>query len=143
MALNRFAAVGRPQLAIPNRVDSNYLLGWSNTTGVGVTMPASNPFNCVVNTCTPIQLATSDLFQWRTAVNAAFPGAQAAVFALPPATNDARQLAVAIAWPLNERTITGATPADNTAYNAQFNVTLFDDTTCPNGLICHVVYVHP
>lgn len=136
MALNRFAAVGRPQLTNP--INSSYLLGWSDTSGVGVAMPTANPFNCVVNTCTAAQLAQSDLFQWRTAVNAAFPGAQATVFALPLATSDVRQLGIAIAWPLNERS--GATAA----YTEPFNVTAQNSmTACPPNLICHVVYVQP
>jgi type IV pilus assembly protein PilV len=146
MALNRYAAVGRPQLnaADPQFSNSSYLLAWSDTTGVGVTMPPANPFNCVLNICTPAQLAASDLFQWRTAVNAAFPGAQATVSALPVDTNDVRQLAVAIAWPLNERTIQGATAADNTAYSTPFNVTALNSiVACPANLICHVVYVQP
>jgi type IV pilus assembly protein PilV len=137
MALNRFAAVGRPQLANPNTVSSSYLLAWSDTAGVGVAMPTSNPFDCIANICTPAQLAQYDLFQWRTAVNAAFPGAQATVFALPLATSDYRQLGVAIAWPLNERS--GATAA----YTAPFNADLTSTITCPANLICHVVYVQP
>jgi type IV pilus assembly protein PilV len=145
MALNRYAAVGQPQLAVP--VASSYVLAWSDTTGVGTAMPTTNPFNCSTNICTPAQLAASDLFQWRTAVNASFPGARATVSQLPANNNDPRQLAVAIAWSSNERTIRNATAADNTTYNTPFNVDATNSAiACPAGppaFICHVVYVQP
>jgi type IV pilus assembly protein PilV len=139
MALNRYAAVGRPQLATP--VPSSYLLtAWSDTSGAGDAMPTTNPSDCVTNTCTPAQLAASDLFQWRTAVNAALPGAQATVFQLAPVAGDPRQLGVSIGWPLNERAIRDATAAQNTAYNAALVTT---GVACPANLICHIVYVQP
>ncbi len=144
MALNRYAAVGQPQLAVP--VASSYALAWSDTTGVGTPMPAANPFDCLTNVCTPAQLAASDLFQWRTAVNAAFPGARATVFQLSQLNNDPRQLAVAIAWASNERAIRDATAADKTAYQAPFNVTASNSPVpCPDPtvFICHIVYVQP
>ncbi len=150
MMLNRFAAVGRPQLLAPNFVPSSYLLPWSNTTGVGDAMPTVNPSDCTnTNTCTPAQLAASDLFQWRTAVNAALPGAQATIFQLntitTPALGDNRQLGVAIAWSINERQVRDNTPgSDATKYNAPFDITvLANGVNCPNNLICHLVYVQP
>lgn len=146
MTLNRYAAIGRPQMvpAIP----SSYALAWSDASGTGVAMPASNPSDCVANVCTPAQLAASDLFQWRTAVNAAFPGGQATVFQLASAAGDNRQVGIAIGWPLNERAIPNATASDNTAYSAPFNVTTTTGgvVTCPSSpqvLICHLVYVQP
>jgi type IV pilus assembly protein PilV len=147
MTLNRYAAVGRPQTT--PAIASSYVLAWSDATGTGVAMPTANPSDCVNSTCTPAQLAASDLFQWRTAVNAAMPGAQATVFQLnttaTPALGDYRQLGIAIAWPLNEKQVKdGTAGSDATKYNAQFDVTaLVNGVDCPNNLICHLVYVQP
>ena len=124
MALNRLAAVGRP-LPLP-AVNSLYTFEW------GAAMPASQ--NCA-NPCTAAQMAQSDLFLWRTAVNAALPGAQARVFQLTAANGDPRQLGIALGWPLNERTT-------DPTYNTPFNTTNVN-VTCPATLICHVVYVQP
>lgn len=134
MALNRYAAIGQPQLATP--VASSYALMWSNTTGTGATMPTSNPSDCVTNICTPAQLAASDLFQWRTAVNAALPGSQVNVFQNSSATGDPRQLGIAIGWSLNERDQLGTTATTNAALTSA-------GVTCPSNLICHIVYVQP
>lgn len=133
MLLNRYAALGRPQLPTtdPRFLASGYLLAWGNTTG----MTAPNPSSCVGVICTPAQLAAADMFQWRTTVNAALPGARATVFQLAPAAGDPRQLGIAIGWPLNERTA-------DTTYNTPFNATNIN-VTCPATLICHVVYVQP
>lgn len=133
MLLNRYAALGRPQLTAgdPRFLASSYLLAWSNTTG----MTAPNPSTCLGAICTAAQLAAADMFQWRTAVNAALPGAQATVFQLPAASGDLRQIGIALGWPLNERTT-------NAAYNTPFNTTN-NNITCPATLICHVVYVQP
>lgn len=124
MALNRLAAIGRP-LPLP-AINSLYTFEW------GDAMPASQ--DCT-SSCTAAQMAQSDLFLWRTAVNAALPGAQARVFQLAAANGDPRQLGIAIGWPLNERTTAAA-------YNAPFNTTN-TNLTCPATLICHVVYVQP
>lgn len=127
MALNRLAAIGRP-LPLPG-LDSLYTFDWN------APMPA--PQNCMVNPCTAAQMAQSDLFLWRMAVNAALPGGQATVFRLAPAVGDSRQLGVAIGWPLNER-------QTGTAYDAPFNVTTAGNFgNCPATLICHLVYVQP
>jgi type IV pilus assembly protein PilV len=125
MALNRLAAIGRP-LPLP-AVASLYTFSWSDA------MPASQ--DCVTNSCTAAQMAQSDLFLWRTAVNAALPGAQATVFQLTPALGDPRQLGIVIGWPLNERTT-------NATYNTPFNTTN-SNMICTATLICHVVYVQP
>jgi type IV pilus assembly protein PilV len=126
MALNRLAAIGRPQSLPP--IASLYTFAW------GAAMPAAQ--NCT-NPCTAAQMAQSDLFLWRTAINTALPGAQATVFQLAPADGDPRQLGIAIGWPLNER------QADAT-YNAPFNVTTINNIgNCPATLICHLVYVQP
>lgn len=128
MALNRLAAIGRP-LPLP-AVNSQYTFAWGDPI-----VPASQ--NCFTNTCTAAQMAQSDLFFWRTAVNAALPGGQATVFRLDPAVGDSRQLGVAIGWSLNER-------QTGTAYDAPFNVTTAGNFgNCPATLICHLVYVQP
>lgn len=144
MALNRYAAVGRPQLQAgnPQFSNSSYALAWSDTTG----MVAPTPATCLGVICTSAQLAAVDLFDWRTNVNRAFPGAQTTVFQLSPLTSDPRQLAIGIAWSANERTIRDATTADNTTYNTPFKVDATNSAvTCPGApaFICHVVYVQP
>lgn len=147
MALNRYAAMGKPQLdpGNPQFSNSRYALAWSNTTG----MTPPTPATCLGAICTPEQLAAVDLFDWRTNVNRAFPGAQATVIQLSPTTSDPRQLAVGIAWSSNEKAIQNA--ADNTVYNTPFNLTAANSAvTCPvpvipgqPAFICHVVYVQP
>jgi type IV pilus assembly protein PilV len=134
MLLNRVAAVGQPSSA--------YTLAWSSAPP---TTPPSNQVDCSVGAvvCTAAQLALSDLFAWRTAVAAAFPGSQATVFNSP---TDQRQIGIAIGWPANERKLgnTAAPTADDTLAAAPFAVTLnTNGTNCPMSLICHVVYVQP
>lgn len=132
MALNRYAAVGQPQL--PTAVPSSYALAWSNISGL--TTP--NPSSCLGTNCTAAQLAAVDMFAWRTAVNAALPGSQATVFQNTAANGDPRQLGIAIAWPLNERVGLGVTAATNTALTSTGLA-----VACPDSLICHIVYVQP
>jgi type IV pilus assembly protein PilV len=148
MLLNRYAALGRPQLPTshPNYQASSYLLAsFSDTSGTGVAMPATNPSDCIQTICTPAQLAASDLFLWRTAVNAALPGAQAYVFQLSTAVGDPRQLGIAIGWPLNEKQVKDSVAGSNaTKYNAPFDTpVLANGIACPANLICHIVYVQP
>ena len=135
MALNRYAAVGKPQLATANSQFSNSSYAFARSDITSLTAPVQS--DCITLICTAAQLAAVDLFAWRTAVNAALPGAQTSVTQLSPINSDPRQLAIAIAWPANERTT-------NTTYQAPFSVTATNSTvTCPSGLICHVVYVQP
>jgi len=148
MILNRYAAVGRPQ-TIP-AIASSYTFVWSSDAvgGIGIPMPTNNPFDCSTNLCTPTQLAGSDLFQWRRAVYAALPGAQATVFqntATTAATGDHRQLGIAIAWPLNEtQAKDNVAGSEASKYNAPFDITAaMNGVACPNNLICHLVYVQP
>jgi type IV pilus assembly protein PilV len=148
MALNRYAALGRPQ-TIP-AIASSYTFVWSSDAagGIGIPMPANNLFDCSTNLCTPTQLAGSDIFQWRRAVYAALPGAQATVFqntATTATTGDHRQLGIAIAWPLNEAQVKdNVAGSDASKYNSPFDITTnMNGVACPNNLICHLVYVQP
>jgi type IV pilus assembly protein PilV len=138
MSLNRTAAIGKPQvLPVTAATTSQYVFAWGGA-ATGTAMPTY--VNCgttSTTTCTPAEMAQSDLFQWRTTVNAAFPGGQATVFQIPTATGDNRQLGIAIAWALNEK-------STDTTYNNPFLVTnATSNVNCPANLICHVVYVQP
>lgn len=100
--------------------------------------------DCVIAACTAAQMATSDLNQWRLAVERAFPGGQAFIFR--PAANP-NQLGIAIAWRSNERTLTNndgtaVTAAIQAQYTAPFAVTA-NTVPCPAAFICHVVFVQP
>lgn len=133
MALNRYAAVGQPQL--PTAVFSSYRLSptaWSNTTG----MTTPNPSTCLGTVCTAAQLAAVDMFAWMTAVNAALPGSQVRIFQNITTTGDPRQLGIAIGWPMNERNGLGITSTTNAALTSA-------GVNCPTNLICHIVYVQP
>jgi type IV pilus assembly protein PilV len=133
MSLNRYAAVGQPQL--PTAVFSSYRLSptaWSATTG----MTAPNPATCLGNVCTAAQLAAVDMFVWRTAVNAALPGSQVRIIQNVATAGDPRQLGIAIGWPLNERAVLGTTETTNAALTSA-------GVACPPNLICHIVYVQP
>lgn len=130
MALNRYAAVGRPQL--PTAILSSYTLAWSNAAGSA----APNPSTCLGTVCTAAQLAAVDMFAWRSAVSAALPGSQVAVFQNVATDGDPRQLGIAIGWPLNERDQLGTTATANTALTSA-------GVTCPANLICHIVYAQP
>jgi type IV pilus assembly protein PilV len=137
MALNRIAAIGKPQvLPATAATASQYVFDWGGASGTGTAMPAEQ--NCIDSVCTPAQMAQSDLFQWRTAVNRALPGGQATVFQIIASDKgDNRQLGVAIAWPLNEKN-------KDADYNNPFNVkTANSNVNCPGNLICHIVYVQP
>jgi type IV pilus assembly protein PilV len=135
MALNRTAAVGQQQAAPPAVTTASlYAFDWGGAAGTGTAMPVVAQ-NCALNVCTPAQMAVFDLFQWRTAVNRAFPGGQATVVQMLSASGDNRQLGVAIAWTPNEKSA-------EASYNAPF-IPANGNVNCPNTLICHIVYVQP
>jgi type IV pilus assembly protein PilV len=119
MLLNRNAALA-----------DGYALAWGAA--------ATTAQDCVSNTCTAAQLAQSDLNQWRAALAAALPGADATVFLSP---NDARQIGIAIAWKANEGK---AADTDSTKYTSPFSVTAtLSGVDCPANSICHFAYVQP
>jgi type IV pilus assembly protein PilV len=137
MALNRYAAVGQPQLTTP--VASSYAINtFSSANGLAQPTPAT----CLGTTCTSAQLAAVDLFAWRTAVDAALPGSLVRIIQNTALNGDPRQLGITIAWPLNERNGLGVDVTSNAALtSAGVNTAGVND--CPASLICHIVYVQP
>lgn len=95
--------------------------------------------DCSSAACTPAQLAAWDLKAWRDSVAETLPLGQAATFASSDTDEDGarRLLGVMVGWRVNER----ETEADST-YTTSFSV---DTATqaCPEGLICHLVYIQP
>ena len=90
--------------------------------------------------CTAAQLAQLDVAQWKANLAALLPGGDATVFALPA---DNTQLGVLIGWRENE-----SDKADDLADGANYRAPLNINTgvagqACPQGLICHLVYIRP
>lgn len=97
--------------------------------------------DCGTASCTPIQLAAWDVQEWRSAVQAVLPNAQAKVFLSPEEDADPgnrRQLGVMVGWRLNER----KNDAADAEFKSPFEVTA-GTVKCPENLICHVVYIQP
>lgn len=93
--------------------------------------------NCSTATCTPNQMALSDLNAWRTTMRSLLgPGSDSAVFR--PAS-DLSQIGIMIAWTANEGKDGSGGIRDKTI----FNVTSGTATGCPADSICHLVYVRP
>lgn len=111
-----------------------YVVGWN----VQPAMPA-NP-NCFTAACTAAQLAQLDLAQWKATLAALLPGGDAAVFVSP---DDANQLGILVGWAENE-----SEKADEAGSSAAFRAPLAVNTNvagqaCPQGRICHLVYIRP
>lgn len=105
----------------------SYASDWSATAAVQ---------DCISATCTPAQLAQSDLNQWRSNISSSLPGGNAKIFT---SSTDARQIGIAIAWSANE-----SSAASSSAYTAPFAITTANQgVACPNNSICHLVYVQP
>jgi type IV pilus assembly protein PilV len=86
--------------------------------------------------CSPAELARSDIAQWRKTIARTLPLGQAKVFTDESvAAADRRQLGVMVGWRANERTGDGVSPFDLKVDAA--------GVACPEGLICHLVYVQP
>ena len=97
--------------------------------------------DCRAASCTAVQLAAWDVQEWRTAVQAALPNAQAKIFFSPDEDADPanrRQLGVMVGWRVNERKSDAADPK----FKSPFEVTA-GAVKCPDNLICHVVYIQP
>ncbi|MBK9571347.1 MAG: type IV pilus modification protein PilV [Rhodoferax sp.] len=122
MQLNRDAALGA--------LDAVFLAG-------ATILPAA--VDCSSATCTPAQMAQSDLNTWRTAMRALLgPGGNSAVFRPAPPL-DSNQIGIMIAWTANEGKDGSGGIRDTTV----FNVTSGTATVCPVDSICHLVYVRP
>ncbi|MEO8248502.1 MAG: type IV pilus modification protein PilV [Burkholderiales bacterium] len=110
----------------------NYVSDWA-TVPTGAT-------NCGTGACTPAQLATWDVQEWKRSLGNTLPNAQASIFLSTAENGDPgnrRQLGVIVGWRANERTGAAATPDYVTPLNASTN----SPVVCPAGLICHLVYV--
>jgi len=109
----------------------DYIADWDATVAAAT--------DCSSAACTPAQLAAWDLKAWRDSVAETLPLGQATTFASSDTDEDGarRLLGVMVGWRVNER----ETEADST-YTTSFSV---DTTTqtCPQGLICHLVYIQP
>lgn len=95
--------------------------------------------DCIGATCTPAQLAQSDLNIWRTTMRALLgPGSNSAVFRPAPPL-DASQIGIMIAWSANE----GKDGSGGTRDTSIFQFLSGTATNCPANSICHLVYVRP
>ena len=121
----------------PNAYESlsSYALGsWD--------IPAA-PTSCASN-CNAAVQAAWDIYEWRSNVPIAMPGAQAYTFISSSedavAAGNQRMLGVMMAWRLNER-------EENTAdsrFDVPFDITDdADDVECPDGMICHIAFIQP
>jgi type IV pilus assembly protein PilV len=113
---------------------ADYTAGWDAAA-------PDTPADCTANACTPAQLAQWDLGQWRQSVAQKLPKGQANTFLSSDETAGVeRQLGVMLGWRVNERS------NDDGDYVAPFILAtqeLPDGVACPDGLICHLVYVQP
>lgn len=112
---------------------SNYVADWATAA------PTSAP-DCVAAACADEQLAQWDLVQWRASVAQKLPNGQANTFLSTSETAGVqRQLGVMLAWRVNEANTTEG------KYVSPFQIdtNLPAGVTCPDGLICHLVYVQP
>ncbi|WP_372661105.1 type IV pilus modification protein PilV [Hydrogenophaga sp.] len=120
---------------------------------IRVINPATNPYvaswgvpaagtDCTAQFCTGDQLASFDIAQWKAGLSQALNGGDARIFR---STTDPSQYGVLIGW--SETQAKGQDGAA-TAETAQFASAIAVNTgvagiTCPNGMICHVVYIRP
>jgi type IV pilus assembly protein PilV len=116
-------AVGRAPLGMPTT--SLYETGWGS-----IKTPAPD---CRSRACNAPELAAHDLAQWKTSWQTQLPGADARVFR---SRTDPRQIGVMLGW----------ADAGNTPFSQpDMTVAKGDDSAarCPEGLVCHLVYVRP
>ena len=102
---------------------------------------------CRATPCTPAQLAARDIWEWKTAVAQRLPQGRARVFTSSDEDADGkRQLGVMVGWRANERRREGENDDDHQAYVRPFAMpatTGAANVACPDGLVCHLVYVQP
>lgn len=119
MALNRPAALA-----------DAYALAWGGNRVATL--------DCDKVACDAGQRADHDLAGWRKSLRAALPSADARVFRAGAMSDE---IGIAVAWPANERAMT---PADAARQSALLDVTLAGSgTDCPATKVCHVVYARP
>jgi type IV pilus assembly protein PilV len=108
-----------------------YLVAW------GV-LPA-NP-GCRPGPCTPQQIAAMDLSEWKQTLGALLPRGDAAVFQSPL---DPTQIGVLIGWTDNVSDQANAAGDGGRFIAPQTINTGVAGQACPDGLICHLVYIRP
>lgn len=103
--------------------------------------------DCGSAVCTPAELATYDIKQWRTNVTNTLPGSNVNIF-LPQ--NSTNQLGVVIGWNENKYLQNGKelTTDENDKLNTPLAIKSATDSSgtavsCPTGLTCHLQYVQP
>lgn len=103
--------------------------------------------DCSSAVCTPAELATYDIKQWRTNVTNTLPGSNVNIF-LPQ--NSTNQLGVVIGWNENKYLQNGKelTTDENDKLNTPLAIKSATDSSgtavsCPAGLTCHLQYVQP
>ena len=103
--------------------------------------------DCSSAVCTPSELATYDIKQWRTNVANTLPSSNVNIF-LPQ--NSTNQLGVVIAWSENKYLQNGKelTTDENDKLNAPLAINSATDSSgsavsCPTGLTCHLQYIQP
>ena len=109
------------------------------------TTPTSTT-DCKAVACTPADLASYDIKQWRDNVAANLPGGDVRVF-IPK--GGSRQLGVLIGWREGEYNVDGK--ARTASETAQLKSALAVSGTdaagteheCPDGLLCHLQYLQP
>lgn len=120
----------------------SYVAPWGDMQG---TAPAATACISAAAACTSAELAAHDIWQWKANVKQMLPLGDAIVFVSPDETdpNNKRQLGVMVGWRQNEKETGNST--DDTAYTAPFKTSVASvaAATCPDGLICHLVYVQP
>jgi type IV pilus assembly protein PilV len=96
--------------------------------------------DCKASACTAAQLAARDIWEWQDEVGKRLPLGKATVFMSSDEDADnKRQLGVMVGWRSNERSLDDA----YTSPLVKLAPTGTGNTTCPTGLICHLVYVQP
>jgi type IV pilus assembly protein PilV len=112
-----------------------YAKAWGAQTGNG---PA-----CTKDPCDAIALAQHDIDQWRQAVKATLPLADATTFrgAGQTVAGTRRQLGVMVSWRENE------TAKADASYRKPWNMNSTDSNqaavSCPSGSICHLQFLQP
>lgn len=111
----------------------SYASGWNADT-------VSADDGCSSKACSPAELAHSDIMRWKSNLAEMLPMGKASVFTSTDENADAangRQIGVMVGWRANERTHAG-----DDAFSTAFRVNAAG-IECPEGLICHLVYVQP
>lgn len=112
-----------------------YAKAWGARTGNG---PA-----CTKDPCDATALAQHDIDQWRQAVKATLPLADATTFLVAGETvaGTRRQLGVMVSWRENE------TVRADASYRKPWNMSSTDSKSaaisCPSGSICHLQFLQP